>query len=202
MNKQEVGSQHGHAAGRDVNVSPGATTSVSAINGGTNIIGNQGPLSVHITTKPARPRVVVQPDEAVHVSPSQVLALRALRDDWIALHLKLKKLPLTHGAAQAAINRAAGATTQVLIRKDRYDDAVAYVKRQMAILAAMKSAPKKDAAWRSKRIGAIKARCKNQFDGVDIYKPYIKKSFNADSLLELDDEQLEKTYGFVIRKKP
>lgn len=82
-----------------------------------------------------------------------------------------------------------------------YEVAVQYIRREMAILRSMKSAPRKDAGWRNGRISQIKARCKGQFEGVDIYKPYIKKNFRADSLTELSDDELQKTYLYVFKKK-
>ena len=71
----------------------------------------------------------------------------------------------------------------------------------MAILRSMKSAPGKDTKWRNARIGQIKARCKGQFVGVDVYKPYIKRNFKAESLTELSNEELQKTYNYVFKLK-
>jgi len=199
MANKVVKSREGHAAGRDVVTSPAPTNNISTITGGTNIIGNQGDVHVH-TPSIKRPRVVVQPDPERHISPEQQIALRDLRDDWMALHASIKKKPLTYAAAQSRINRAAGATTYTLILKERYDDAVKYVQTQMAMLRNMKSAPRKVDDWRVKRIGAIKARCKNQFGDPDLYKPYIQKNFKASSLTELSTEQLQRTYQYVWGK--
>lgn len=198
---QNVENRQGNAAGRDVNVEAGPTNKVVAIHGGTNIIGNQGPVTVH--TAPARrPRTVVhQHDPAIHITQEQQLALQGLRNEWVVLHNKLKKSQLDYGAALKRMNTAAGATACALIRKDRYEEVAAYVRKQMAILSNMKSAPRKDDEWRSKKIGAIKARCKNQFDGVDVYKPYIRRNFKLDSLADLATDQLQKTYAYIMAKK-
>ena len=201
MASKEISSQVGHAAGRDVTAQAAPVNNVRQIRGGTNIIGNQGPVTVH--TAPARRArtVVHQHDPDIHITQEQQLALQELRNEWVVLHNKLKKSALDYGAALKRMNTAAGATACALIRRDRYEDAVKFAKKEMAILSNMKSAPRKDDEWRTKKIGAIKARCKNQFGGVDVYKPYIKKNFGAASLTDLATDQLQKTYAYVMAKK-
>jgi len=202
MVNKVVRSIEGHAAGRDVIVSRVPTTNISTGAGGTNIVGNHGPVHVQIATASVkRPRMVVQPNPDLHISQEQQITLLDLRNEWIALHVKIKKKPLTYAAAQSRINRAAGATTYSLILKERYDDAIRYVKTQMAMLRNMKSAPHKDDGWRAKRIGAIKVRCKNQLGDPDLYRPYIRKNFKASSLTELSTDQLQQTYQYVWGKK-
>lgn len=198
----KVISLRGHAAGRDVNTQTGPANNVTAIHGGMNFIGNQGPVTVHAAPERKPRTVVYQHDPLIHIAQEQQLALQELRNEWVALHNKLKKTELDYGAALKRMNKAAGATACALIRKDRYENAATYAKQQMAILSNMKSAPRKDDSWRTKRIGAIKARCKNQFGGVDVYKPYIKKNFGADSLTELATDELQKTYAYIMAKKP
>lgn len=197
----KVISLRGHAAGRDVTAQAAPVNNVQEIKGGTNIIGNQGPVTIHTTPERRARTVVHQHDPAVHVTQEQQLALQELRNEWVVLHTKLKKSKLDYGAALKRMNTAAGATACALIQRDRYEDAVKFAKREMAILSSMKSAPRKDDGWRIKRIGAIKARCKNQFGGVDIYKPYIQKNFDAVSLTDLATEELQKTYVYVMAKK-
>lgn len=201
MENKEISSREGHAAGRDVTASAAPVNNVQEIRGGTNIIGNQGPVNVLTVHRPPVVRRVIQPTDA-HITQAQGVELHALKDEWAALHNAIKKKPLSHGAAWKGINNAGGATTFREIRKDRFAEAVAFVKKEMAILRNMKSAPRKDDEWRTKKIGAIKARCKNQFGGVDVYKPYIKKSFGAASLADLATDELQQTYAYVMAKKP
>lgn len=187
-------------ARRDVNVETGSTTSVTAIHGGTNIIGNQGTVSVVHVQKPPKVRHTIQPNDD-HITQAQRVELYALKDEWVTLHNTLKGTPLSHKTAWQSINKAGGATSYREICKDRFAEAVAFVKKEMAILRNMKSAPRKDDEWRTKKIGAIKARCKNQFNGVDVYKPYIKKNFGANSLTELATDELQRTYAHIMAKK-
>ncbi|MCY1353921.1 hypothetical protein D9M68_357270 [compost metagenome] len=191
----------GNAAGRDILTTGAPAVHVQAITGGTNIIGNQGDINILFgAAPPARRQVVVQPGPQ-HISEEQKAALKALCDDWVTLHTTLKKRPLTYGAAWLRINKAAGTTSYSLILKERFADAVELIQREMAILRNMRSAPSKDDTWRAKRIGAIKARCKNQLGDPDFYKSYIKKSFKADSLTELATDELQKTYAYVMARR-
>ncbi len=191
----------GNAAGRDINSTGAPTVDVQTITGGTNIIGNQGEINIQLgATPPARPQVIVQPGPQ-HISEDQKAILKALCEEWVALHATLKKRPLTYGAAWGRINKAAGTTSYSLILKERFDDAVAFIQREKAVLRNMRSAPSKDDAWRTKRIAAIKARCKNQLHDPDFYKPYIKKNFKADSLTSLATDELQRTYAYIMAKR-
>lgn len=201
MESKEISSRTGHAAGRDVTAQAAPVNHVQEIRGGTNVIGNQGSVSVFHVQRPPTIRRIVLPTEA-HITQEQAAQLQTLKSEWVMLHDALKAKPLGHGVAWRRINAAGGAPSYREIRKDRFADAVAFVKREMAILRNMKSAPRKDDEWRTKKIGAIKARCKNQFGGVDVYKPYIKKSFGAASLADLATDELQKTYAYVMAKKP
>lgn len=201
MVDKKIASLVGHAAGRDVAVHAAPVNNVRDIRGGTNIIGNHGPVTVHTAPATRQRTVVHQHNPAIHISQEQQLALQELRNEWVALHNKLKKSQLDFGAALKRMNTAAGATACALIQQDRYEDAVKFAKREMAILSNMKSAPRKDDEWHTKKISAIKARCKNQFGGIDVYKPYIKKNFNAVSLKDLATDELQKTYAYVMAKK-
>lgn len=153
----------------------------------------------HYAGAPRSPRVTVVPGDGV-ISEEQKVALTALRDEWITLHASVKRRPLSHGAAWARINKAAGATSYHLIKAENFDAAVAYVRRQIAILRNMASAPRKDDAWRAKRIGAIKARCKNQLGDEYAYGQYIRRRFGVASLADLSSDQLQQTYAYVMGK--
>ncbi|BBE51176.1 hypothetical protein OYT1_ch1629 [Ferriphaselus amnicola] len=161
-----------------------------------------GDIHNHQYTQPPRsPRVTVTPGDGV-ISNEQKIALTALRDEWITLHNSIKKQPLGFGAAWSRINKAAGVTSYHLIQADRYDAAVAYVRKQIAILRGKASAPAKDKQWRSARIGAIKARCNNQLGDPEAYKAYIRKNFSAESLADLATDELQRTYAYIMAKKP
>jgi hypothetical protein len=198
---KKIEAPQGIAAGRDVLATAAPATTIQSVSGSNNIIGNQGPLHVQIAV-PAKRRVnVVVPTGPEHIDGDQKNELTALRDDWIALHGAIKKKPLGYGAAQGRINKAVGATSYHLILRDRFQEALAFVKQEMAKLRNMRSAPTKDADWRASRIGAIKARCKNQLGDPAAYKAYIKKTFGAESLTDLSTDELQRTYSYIMAKK-
>ena len=199
--KQKVESRQGNAAGRDVHLQEAQRVEIPHISGGTNFIGNHGPVVVQIGVVPkARVRAVVQPGPE-HIDADQRRQLFDLCDEWVLLHDSIKKTTLPKALAWSRINKAGGSTTYALILKTRFDDARAYALKQMAILRGMASAPRKDDDWRPKRIGAIKARCINQLHNPNAYKPYIKKNFGADSLTDLATDELQRTYAYIMAKK-
>lgn len=199
MGRRKIESPDGQAAGRDIhnNGDDAPAVSVQTIAGGTNIIGNQGP--VHVTVGAVRKTVrhVIEPGPE-HLSAEQRVTLKGLHAEWVALHAALKRKPLSHQVAWQRINKAGCSTTYSLILASRFDEVCAFVKEQMAILRGMKSAPKKDVDWRAKRIGAIKARCIKQLGNPDAYRPYIRKYFKAESLTELSTDQLQRTYAHIM----
>lgn len=177
---------------------PGTVISINA-SGQAQAAGRD--IINHHHSKPQRaPRVTVIPGDGV-ISEEQKVALAALRDEWLTLHAAIKKKPLSHAAAWARINKAAGATSYHLIRIENFAAAIAYVNRQMALLRSMPSAPAKDKKWRASRIGGIKLRCRNQLADPDAYKPYIRKNFSAESLTALSDDELQRTYAYIMGKK-
>lgn len=160
-----------------------------------------GDIHNHTYTKaPRGPRVTVTPGAGV-ISDEEKVALTTLRDEWITLHNAIKKRPLGYGAAWKRINDAAGATSYHLIKSENYDLAVDFVRKQMALLRNMASAPAKDKKWRASRISAIKLRSKNQLGDPDAYKAYIRKNFGAESLADLATDQLQRTYAYIMAKK-
>lgn len=199
---RKVKAPDGQAAGRDITSNMAPEVRIGEISGGHNIIGNQGDIHMQVhMSPPARPKIAIQPGEE-HISAEQRLALKDLLYKWVALHNSIKKTPLKHANAWARTNKAAGTTSYSLILKTRLQDAMAFIQKEMAILRNMRSAPAKDDGWRQKRIAAIKARSKNQLQDADAYKPYIKKAFNADSLSALSTQDLQKTYTYIMGKKP
>lgn len=149
---------------------------------------------------PARPKIVIQPGVGV-ITEDQKGTITALRAEWLSLHAAIKQKPMTDATAWIKINKAAGVTSYHQIPLERFDQVVAYIKVEMAKLRGMASAPSKDDGWRKAKIGAIKARSKNQLGDPDAYKPYIKKNFKADSLTALSTEQLRKTYTYIMGKQ-
>lgn len=200
----KVISLRGHAAGRDVNTDTGPTNNVTAIHGGTNIIGNQGAVTIVTSPERTKPPLEPVPPPVDHISDEQAAELKRLHSEWIQLsgNVKTRAKPITPQQAWIAINRAGQSRTYTHMRQANFDAACAYVQQQMAILRSGKLARSRDPKWRNSRIGAIKARSINQLGDEFAYRPYITKNFNAQSLTELDDEQLDATYRYTLKMKP
>lgn len=159
-----------------------------------------GDIHNHTYARAPVQKVIVQPGEGV-VTEEQKVAISALREEWLALHESIKAKPLDPKTAWTRINRAGGATSYHRIPQERFDDVIAFIRKEMAMLRSMKSAPAKDLDWRAKRIGAIKAHSKNQLGDINAYKPYIKRRFKASSLSELATDELQATYAYIFAKK-
>lgn len=170
-------------------------------NGNVQVSGN---LIVQTELQaPRRPASAPVPPPPDHITEEQAAILKRLHDEWVALSaaVKTKAKPITGQQAWVDINRVGHCTTYKHMRQVHFDTACAFVKQQMAILRSGKTARRRDPKWRSSRIGAIKARCINQLGDEYAYRPYIVKNFRAQSLTELDDEQLEATYRHALTLK-
>lgn len=198
--KMKVESPNGQAAGRDIQVHAAAPENfVHAINGGTNFIGNQGPVHVVIgRTRTPAPATPLGPE---HLNEEQKCKLKEMLHEWVTLHTSIKKAPLSYAAAWLRVNRHAKVSSYHYILQDDFEKVCAFVRKQMSMLRNMASAPAKDKTWRSKRIQAIKVRCKMQLGGDDAYLKYISKNFGLHSLAELSTDQLQKTYAYIMAKK-
>ena len=183
------------AGGNVIQISGGTVSAQSII---------AGDVHNHTTIQPKaprRPRVVVVPGDGV-LTEAQKAEISALRVEWVALHAKIKKTPLSDASAWLKINQKGGATSYHLIPLDRFEVVKKFIKQEMAKLRAMASAPSKDDAWRRSRITAIKTRSKNQLRDPDAYRPYIKKNFGVSSLADLSTDQLARTYTYIMGKEP
>lgn len=190
-------------AGRDVDARHEAGVRIGNVNGGTNVIGNHTTVHVHADTKKIRPLMEPVPPPVDRITDEQAAVLKSLHYQWVELSaaVKTRAKPITAQQAWVGINRAGQSRTYTHMRQVNFPAACAYVQQQMAILRSGKVARRRDPKWRTSRIGAIKARCINQLGNGFAYGPYIAKQFNAQSLTELDDDQLEATYRHILKLK-
>ena len=196
----KVVSRSGQAAGRDVYVDAAApSVEIHQIQGGANFIGNQGPVNVTIGRQ--RPPVPLAPPGPEHITQEQKCKLQGLQREWVTLHDAIKKTPLANYSAWQRINGYAKVASYHYILQADFEKVCAYVRKQISMLRNMASAPAKDKDWRTKRIQAIKVRCKLQLKDEVAYRAYIQKNFQAASLSELSTEQLQKTYAYIMAKK-
>jgi len=160
----------------------------------TNTVHNHAPAA------PARPKVVVKTGDGV-IDAEQRAALQALVREWMDTHKALKRQELTWPAAWGSFNKAMKVSGYAELKPEQFVKAKAWLRRRVAILNSMASAPKKVPDLRVKRYASIKAKCKNQLGDEFAYAPYIQKNFGKTSLTDLTDQELERTYRYVMGKK-
>jgi hypothetical protein len=146
-------------------------------------------------------RTVVKTGDGT-VTARQKATLRRLIDNWIEQRTAVRRTPMSYAAAWKALNKAMRVNSYHELPAASFDGARAWLRRQLAILARMPSAPKRMPGWRNKQIAAIKARCKNQLGDHRAYLAYITSKFGATSLTQLDDDQLQATYLHIRSRRP
>jgi transcriptional regulator with XRE-family HTH domain len=140
----------------------------------------------------------VKPGEQ-HISESQAAKLTALVSDIVELEAKLKKSPKGFRSVWGALNAHCGVTRYLLIASDDYDKAEKYLRQWIGRLNSMASAPVADNdAWRKRRYAYIKINTK---DDEAWLNAYLRKNFKAESLADISDDDLDRTYRAVASRK-
>lgn len=173
-----------------------------AINDSTNVIGivQNGATVNQIKTERHTSTVKVTPkpgDE--HISQQQAAILMALVNEIVELEAKLKKQPKTYRAVWSALTAYMGVTRYLLIATNDFNKAEKYCRQWIGRLNSMASAPVKDGdEWRKRKYAYIKINSKNDNDVID---SYIKRNFDANSLTELSNDELDRVYRYVASRK-
>ena len=169
--------------------------------GNGNVVAG-GDVTNHVYHHPpGRPKVVVKTGDGT-ITAEQKAELLRLKREWIQANDAVKAKSLSYPAASARLNAAMKVSGYAELKPEQFEKARAWLRRQIAMVRAMPSAPRKEGdKWRTARYAAIKAHCKNQLGDEQAYRPYIKRHFQADSLTELGDIELERTYRYVMGKK-
>ncbi|MBF0284486.1 MAG: ORF6C domain-containing protein [Magnetococcales bacterium] len=144
-------------------------------------------------------RVEVKPGDG-HISEDQAAKLTELVQQIVELEAKLKKkAPRSFRGVWGALNAHCGFTRYRLILYTDYGKAENYLRQWIGRLNSMASAPVADNdAWRKKRYAYIKINTK---DLEAWLTAYLKKNYKVDSITELTDEELDRTYRAVASKK-
>lgn len=196
----KAASSGGQAVVGDVSASPHGDI------GAAGIIGNGATGNViihHLHINDGKHRAthpVVIPEGSI--SEAQACRLKELVAEWVVTHNQVKpRSPLTHQAAWTKLNRRIKVATYRATPASDFDDQEKWLLKQAAIIRSMASASGKDDTWRADRIKAIKTRASRNLGDANIYKPYIKRTFGADSLTDLANDELQRTYNWVYSKK-
>lgn len=173
-----------------------------AIEGSSNVIGLvEAGATVHqIHTQRHVTRTVaeVKPGDE-HITEEQAAALTALVGQVVTLEASLRRAPKTHRAVWAALNAHCGVTRYRLIKVQDFEKARGYLHQWIGRLNSMSAAPAVDPdGWRKGRYAYIKINSRD--DGAAL-AAYLQRNFQASSLTELSDDDLEKTYRFVVGRR-
>lgn len=167
------------------------------INGNSNIVGD-GNVVLH--SPRIEKKVVVKTGDGV-IDAAQKAELRALIDQWVKARAAVRRGESTHAMAWSAFNNRFGINKYAELPMERFGEARRWLLKQIATIASMKSAPRKMPGWRQSRMRFIKAACKNDLGDPECYKPYIRERFGVESLAQLTDDQLQKTYLHIAGRK-
>ncbi|MCX7070454.1 MAG: transcriptional regulator [Gammaproteobacteria bacterium] len=148
----------------------------------------------HVTTTKAEVKPGID-----HISESEAALLMRLVDDVVGLESKLKQSPKSHAAVWKSLNAHCGVTRYRLIASSDAAKAERFLRQWIGRLNSSASAPKKDGdGWRKRQYAYIKINSKDEPDWL---KNYIWTKFGIESLSDLADEQLRKTYAAVASRK-
>jgi len=141
----------------------------------------------------------VKPGEE-HINEEQAVKLQKLVKEVVELEKTSgRKKPRTHQAVWSALNSHCGVTRYRLIPYNYFIKAETYLRQWLGRLSSLKSAPKNNnTEWRKRKYAYIKINTsKNQAWLTN----YLADRFDATSLTELDDAELQKVYSAVSAKK-
>ena len=170
---------------------------------GGNVVGLVQGGTVHqVTTQRHVTKTVaeVKPGEE-HITDAQAATLTDLVNEIAALEEKLKQKPKGHRAVWAALNSHCSVPKYRLIKLEDFPFARKYLDQWMGRLNSMSTASVKDGdAWRKRKYAYIKINSNDEFSAAAV-KAYIKRNFNVNSLTELSNDDLERTYRYVAGRK-
>lgn len=167
-----------------------------SISGDHNIIGNV----VNFNPKPVRPKVIVQPGAGV-ITSEQAAILKVLVNDIVDLEAKVKRQPASFQAVWSSLNKKMKVSSFREIPIGQFDAARKFLHQWMGRLSSAPSASVKDGEkLRNRRYALIKINSKEPEDA-EALATYMKRNFDAESLTELSNDQLERVYRYVAGRR-
>ncbi len=132
-----------------------------------------------------------------HITEEQAAKLIELVNEIVELEQKHRKQPRQHRSVWAALNSHFSVTRYRLIPLGSYDKAEKYLRQWIGRLSSQKSAKKTDNyEWRKRKYAYIKINSDPQW-----LDSYLNQRFNADSITQISDDDLDKLYRAVAAKK-
>lgn len=173
------------------------------INGNVSnaVIASSGSIVHQINTQNhvIRTRVDSKPGKE-HITLEQASKLQQLVKQVAAAEEIAKRSPKSIRAIWASLNAHCKVPSYKLIALSDYDKAETYLRKWLGRLSNTATSKNNDPDWRKKKYAYIKLNVK-QLELEDWLKSYLEKNFSVESLTELSDEDLQKTYAAVSTKK-
>lgn len=133
-----------------------------------------------------------------HITEEQAVILTTLVGEIIETEKRLKSSPASHRSVWGSLNSHCGVTQYRLIKLSDFERARKYLQQWLGRLNSMRSAPVKNGdEWRKKRYAYIKINSKAN---PQLVASYLKKYFQAESLTQLSDDQLDRVYRYVAKR--
>lgn len=173
-----------------------------SIRGNANFVVNgNGDVSIHAPIPVPRPIVKVQTGVGV-LTAEQKAEINRLFGEWYRLRGLVRKTDTEYKKLRAAFNSHMKVNKYDEILQADYPKALRWIRRHIATINSMASAPKKVPNWRASRYRSINARAKEYAGGEERYRQYSLDRFGSASLRELSDEQLDAVYRHVFGWPP
>lgn len=173
---------------------------VMNITGSGNMVAGRD-IHIHNTASKEPPHPPVQPG-VTHISAAQRKVLRQLVEDIGETEARLRQSPKAYGAVYAALFKQFARVDKLeQIPLESFEAARGYLNQWLGRLNSMPSAPVKNVDdWRKRRYAYIKVNTKEPADA-DALVTYIKRYFDAESISELANDELERTYRYVAGRR-
>ncbi|MDD5297643.1 MAG: helix-turn-helix transcriptional regulator [Rhodocyclaceae bacterium] len=134
-----------------------------------------------------------------HISDEQAATLTRLVNEIVELEKQLKKKPGSFRSVWGSVNAHCGVTQYRLIPAETFGKAENYLRQWIGRLNSMASAPVADNdTWRKRKYAYIKINTK---DDAAWLTAYLKKAFHTESIADLSDDDLDRTYRAVATRK-
>lgn len=174
------------------------TMNNSVIAGSGSTVNNIN-TTQHVTKTKAEVRPGIE-----HIADEQASELQKLVDDIVVIEGSgIKKVPRTHKAVWAALNRRMKVPSYRLIKLEQFEEAKKYLRSTIGRLMSQSSAKKKlpGNEWRNRKYRFIHASFKELPELEAWFSKHIASKYRVESKSDLSDEELEKAYTSLANKK-
>lgn len=182
-------------AAPSVSVSGNGTASVVQFaQSGSTVNINHNPKVVNRTVAKVEPGIG-------HITEDHAATLTRLVTEIVELEKQQKKTPKSFRSVWGALNAHCGVTAYRLIALNDFSKAETYLRKWIGRLSSMASAPVRDNdSWRKRKYAYIKINTKEPADAAWL-AGYLKRTFKVESIVDLSDDDLDRTYRAVASRK-